>query len=123
MSCVAAWGIWNVYPVLWSVLICLAQIIQALTPKMPYNDLLVSTKFMICSLDTLLLDIDIKWLDINYVHDYSDEEILQFIENYQKQHTALINQFFSGTYLPELKICVRKATEECNTYFQKYLSN
>ena len=117
LSSVAAWGLWKSYPLLWSALICAAQLIQAAFPKMPYNDLLCSTKFMICSLDKLLLDIRHSWLAID-VHDYTDEHILKLVAKYEAQYSELVSQFFSGTYLPEIKYCEKKATEECISYFK-----
>lgn len=71
---------------------------------------------MICSLDKLLLDIRLKWLAID-VYDYSDEQMLQFINEFESQYSGLVSQFFAGTYLPEIAYCSKKAEEECIAYF------
>lgn len=119
LSSVAAWGLWKSYPLLWSFLICMAQLVQAIFPKLPYNDMLCSTKFMICSLDKLLLSIRHSWLEID-VYDYTDEHILEIIAKYEAQYSKLVSQFYSGTYLPEIRYCEKKAEEECIAYFNTY---
>ena len=122
LSCITAWGIWNSHPLIWSLLICVAQILQALFPKLPYNDLLCSTEFMISALDPILIDIEISWLEIDVKH-YSDKKILKLIKKYESQYSSLVSQFYSGTSLPEIKYCDKKAMESCASYFNtKYTS-
>lgn len=116
LSCIAAWDVWKEYQLLWSGLICLSQAIQALFPKLPYNDLLISTKFMISAIDRLLLDIDRDWLLIES-HDLSDDEIISLLSKHQNHYADLVNQFFSGEYLPMIKYCEKKADQECTAFF------
>ena len=116
LSSIAAWGIWKTYPLIWSLLICASQLIQAIFPTLPYNDLLTSTHFMICAIDKLMLDINHDWLKIE-LFEYSDEKILELLEKYENSYSDLTSQFFSGKYLPDIKYCERKAETECATYF------
>ena len=116
MSCIAAWDLWKDFRVIWAVLICASQIIQAFFPKMPYNDALISTRFMISSLDKLLLQIDHDWLSIDVYH-LSDEKIMELLKTRQSQYSDLVNQFFSGDYLPIIKYCENKAEQDCKTFF------
>lgn len=116
ISCIAAWDIWKKYQLLWAVLICVSQIFQALFPKLPYNDLLISTKFMISSLDKLLINIEQDWLYLD-IHNLSDDEILKFLTSHQKQYSELINQFFPAIFLPVIKYCEKKAEEDCKNFF------
>lgn len=117
-SSIAAWSIWGAHPVLWSLIICSAQILQALFPKLPYTDLLISTKFMISSLDKLLLEIKHTWLEINYVQNLPDESILILIKKYETLYSGLVSQFFSGTFLPEIKYISKKSEKECKIFFK-----
>lgn len=116
LSCIAAWDVWNKYQLLWANLICVSQVVQAIFPKLPYNDMLISTKFMISALDRLLLDIDHDWLIID-IHHLSDDEIVKLLEKHQNCYSDLVNQFFSGEYLPLIKYCEKKAEQECKTFF------
>lgn len=116
LSCIAAWDMWKSHPLIWASLICSSQIVQALFPKLPYNDLLISTKFMISSLDKLLLSVEHDWLYIE-CHSLTDDAILQLLEKHQNQYSDLVNQFFSGTYLPNIEWCIKKANESTNTFF------
>lgn len=116
ISCIAAWDIWKTHPLIWASIICLSQLIQALFPKLPYNDILVATKFMISSIDRLLLQIDHGWLDIE-VHNLNEEQILALLKKYQLEYSELVNQFFSGSYLPIIKWCDKKAEESCKVFF------
>lgn len=116
LSSIAAWDIWDKYRIVWAIIICFSQVIQALFPKLPYNDLLISTRFMISSLDKLLLDIDYDWMNID-VHDLSEDEILALIMKHQRGYSSLVNQFFSGEYLPVIKYCEKKAERDCKNFF------
>lgn len=116
LSCIAAWDIWKDYQVLWAILICTSQVIQALFPKLPYNDLLISTRFMICSLDRLLIDVEHDWLYID-IHQSSEDEILKLLEKHQLKYSELVNQFFSGSYLPVIKHCEKCAEKDCKNFF------
>lgn len=116
LSCIAAWDIWKNYQIIWAVLICVSQIIQALFPKLPYNDFLISTQFMISSLDKLLIEIEYDWLYLD-IHNLSDEEILKRLNSHQAKYSELISQFFSGGYLPVIKYCEKKAEQECKNFF------
>lgn len=116
LSCIAAWDIWNEHQTVWAMLICASQVAQALFPKLPYNDTLISTRFMISAIDKLLLDIDHDWLVIES-HHLSDDEIIDLLEKHQRHYSDLVNQFFSGEYLPIIKYCEEKADSECRTFF------
>lgn len=116
LSSIAAWDIWDKYRIVWAIIICFSQVIQALFPKLPYNDLLISTRFMISSLDRLLLDIDYDWMDIG-IHDLSDDEILVLFRKRQRCYSSLVNQFFAGEYLPVIKYCEKKAERDCKCFF------
>lgn len=116
LSCIAAWDLWKDYQIIWAVLICASQVIQVFFPKMPYNDLLISTRFMISALDKLLLQIDHDWLGIEILH-LSDEKIMELLEMRQSQYSDLVNQFFSGDYLPVIKYCESKAEQDCKIFF------
>lgn len=118
LSFVAAWGIWDQHPVVWSVLICTSQIIQAVFPQMPYNDLLTSSKFIIPEMDKLLLSIRHEWLEMNYVDEYSDKQISELIHKYEEQYSNLVLQFFSAAFVPSIKWCEVRAEQECKIYFQ-----
>lgn len=116
LSSVAAWSLWDTHQVLWASLICISQVIQALFPKLPYNDLLISTKFMISAMDKLLIDIDNDWLLID-INGLSDEEILKLLKKHEKQYSKLVSQFFCGEYLPAIKYCEKKAEIDCKNFF------
>lgn len=118
ISSVAAWGLWSRFPLVWSLLICVSQVIQALLPKLPYNDQIISAKFMLSALDPLLLSIDLDWMDAEYIHDYSDKRYFKLINKYQSQYSNLASQFFSGEFLPEIKYLEVKAQAEYKNYFK-----
>ena len=120
-TCVAAWSLWGKIPVLWAILICTSQAIQAIFPKLPYNDILISTKFMISALEKLLLSIRFDWLSID-VNNLSDNEIQKLLKKHQTQYSNLVEQFFSGEYLPIIKYCERKANTDTKNYFSNTYS-
>lgn len=117
LSCVAAWGIWKDYPVLWSGLICVSQIIQAIFPKLPYNDLLTASKLIVVPLNEIILSVRHSWLQMEYTQDFSDDQICELLRNYESACFDLTSQFFSAAYLPEIKWCETKAEKDCKNYF------
>ena len=117
LSCVAAWGIWKTYPILWTVLICISQVIQVFFPKLPYNDLLSASKLIANPLDRLLIDVENSWLEMNYVKEFSDAELLPLLYNYKLEYSKLVSQFFSSSYLPAIKWCETKSECDCKNYF------
>ena len=116
ISCIAAWNVWQSHTLIWGFLIACSQIVQALFPKLPYNDILISTKFIITEVDRLLLDIDHDWLYLD-IHNLSDDEILVLLTKHQQRYFDLVNQFFSGTYLPVIKYCEKRAERDCKNFF------
>lgn len=116
LSCITAWSFWNDHATIWAIIICASQILQALFPKLPYNDLLISNRFMVCALDKLLLDIERTWLTID-LHNLPDDEILNQLTIYQQRYSDLVNQFFSGEYLPSIILCEKSAEKYAQTYF------
>ena len=71
---------------------------------------------MICSFDKLLLSIRHTWFEMD-VYDYTDEQILKFTKKYDAQYSELVSQFFSGSYLPEIQYCNKRAEKEAISYF------
>ena len=116
LSCIASLSIWEKHQLIWASIICTAQAIQALFPKLPYNDYLISTNFMISALSELSVQVEYDWLYID-IHQLSDDEILQLLHTHQTKHCELINQFFSGFYLPTIKYCETRAEADCKNYF------
>lgn len=116
LSCIAAWDLWKRYPFIWASIICTSQLLQALFPKLPYNDALISTRFMISALDKLLLSVDHDWLRIEFCN-LSEDEILHIMEKHQQEYSELVAQFFSGSYLPVVKICEKSAEKSCRNFF------
>lgn len=118
LSCIATWGLWSKHKLVWTVFLCTAQVIQALFPKLPYNELLISTKFMISALDSLIMDIEHDWLyiDIHYA-ELSEDDILNLLYKHQSKYSALVNQFFAGAYLPTIGFCEARSQRDCENYF------
>lgn len=118
LSCIATWQLWDSHRYVWTALICISQVIQALFPKLPYNELLVSTKFMISALDGLLIKVEHDWLYIDIHQDeLSEDEILKILNIHQAKYSELVSQFFSGAYLPNIKYCDKHAESDCKTFF------
>jgi len=119
LSSIAAWGVWGSHPIIWSLIIGGSQLIQALFPKLPYNDILISTKFIICSMDKLILSIEHEWLESEYVRDYTEQEYFDAISKHENAYSDLVSQYFSGSFLPEHRYLHSKAMNDCQNYFER----
>ena len=116
LSCVTAWGIWGSHPVTWSLIIGISQVIQALSPKFSFNNFLISCRFIMCPLNNLLCNIDLTWMRMNYIKDYSDKKIFHFIQKYSIQNEKLTNQFFADSFLPEYPFLKKRADRDLKNF-------
>lgn len=111
---IATWGIWQKYPVIWSVLIAIAQVVQVLRPLFPYSKQISALDWLIPDLAKLASDAEHEWLTI---HDATSEHIVELINQYDSQVVALESRFTSGIYFPERKKARSYAESENNAFF------
>lgn len=115
-SSIAAWGIWNDYSVVWAAIIGISQVLQMLFPKVPYNDLLISVKFILPEIDRLLIDIENDYFDIE-LGRLSDDDIKERLNIHQIRLFDITSRYFGGVYLPDLRFCASSAERDCKNYF------
>lgn len=111
---IAAWGIWQKYPALWSVLIAIAQVIQVLRPLFPYGKQISALDWLIPDLAKLASDAEHEWLTI---HETPSDRIVELIKQYDSRVVALESRFTSGIYFPERKEARVYAESENNAFF------
>ena len=116
VSSIAAWGIWDQYPLIWAIILCASQMIQIFFPKLPFNDQLISVRFIISEIERLLIDIESEWLKME-IRDIPDEDMHNLLVQYQLRLYEITNRYFSGYYLPVLHYCESKAEQDCKNYF------
>lgn len=118
---IASWGIWSEYPVVWALIIALAQVIQAVKPLLPFSQQITALRFLNPELSSLLIDIDHSWDSVNRMDgsnpsDY--DHVSGLIHDYEKRFDSLTSQFIGDTYFPTRRRCEKKAETECRNYFK-----
>lgn len=117
LACISSLKIWALIPVVWSAIIVILQILQALTPYILKNDLALSSKLIATPLSNMLVDMRHEWLLIES-SIYSDDEIRDLIYKFETQYSDMVSLFFPGTFLPESKHIQSKAEADWIQYFE-----
>lgn len=117
LSSVAAWSIWGEHQLIWAILICFSQVIQALFPKLPYNDLLIAEQFMFPSLGKLYRSIERDWLAIDQ-KNLSEKKIMKKLLHHQQKYSDLVEFYMPSQFLPDIFFCEKEAAQNTQRFFR-----
>lgn len=95
-------GIWQQFPVLWSIFIMVAQVVQLLRPLFPYAKRIAAFHYFIPALRRLTWDIEMAWYRLELEgHDAVDT--LALIDSFRKRYLDLDLQYLGAERLPDLQ--------------------
>lgn len=109
------WALSGVYPLLWTFLIGIAQLAQALSDLLPWKKQLTPLKFLCPKLDSLALEVELYWLNID-LKGIQDEEIKTAFDKFSTALENLCSTFADEATFPEdhesdlWKTATKKAT-------------
>jgi hypothetical protein len=113
---IAAWVVWKDYPFLWSGIIALAQLLDALKNVFPFAKLHKSASDLTVALELLFIDAQYEWEKI-YAGKMGDEDIMAARQKMQKVRLEAEQKYFPEGFQPPSKF-VNLATEETRTYMR-----
>ena len=117
---VAAWGIWQQFPVLWSIFIMVAQVVQLLRPLFPYAKRIAAFHYFIPALRRLTWDIEISWYRLELEgHDAVDT--LALIDSFRQRYLDLDLQYLGAERLPDLQRIEKRAAAAADNHMNLYL--
>ena len=121
LSNIAAWIIWNQFPVLHSVCIGCSQVISALRPSLPFAGRVVAIKHMHPEIKSLFDRVEFFWQTIEF-KDVSDLDIINKEYEFKKELREIEDKFTGNEIFPEKKYCLNKAENDRVAYVRaKYL--
>lgn len=116
LLCALVWSISKTQPIIWAIIIGIAQLAQALSPFLAWSKQLTALKYLLPKLSSLLSDIDSEWMNIDS-KKYSDSKIQLLITNFDRQFLELENQFAEDITFCEKKSVLMSAESRSRDYF------
>ena len=118
VSSIGTWVVLQQSPISWLLasFALFAQILQALTPHLPFAKRDISLNYLLPHLGALLLEIDSKWLAIE-LGEYSDKKISSLVDKFEKQYHDLSSKYAGAAYMPYCLRCDKKAEVDCRKFF------
>jgi hypothetical protein len=110
---IAAWVIWNQIPLVWAGIIAASQVINAIKGYLPYNDRSTRLSKMLPSLNLMLDEMELLWLDI-INKKTTDDEIDKQLKKFMHTVTETINHALMGIDVPT-KMSYRELAHEMTT--------
>jgi hypothetical protein len=111
---IAGWVLWHEYPLVWSVIIAAAQLLDAVKHVFPFAREHRSASDLTVALELLFIDAQYEWGKI-YAGTMTDEDIMGARRKMQKLRLEAEQKHFRDGFQPRKRL-VDLADEEARTY-------
>lgn len=118
-SSIAAWAIWQKYPMFWAAIIVLSNIIHAIKHLLPYTDRISFFSKVSIELQLLFNKYDRKFYDI-FEGNLTEEEIHSYTCDLIKDTNVIIHKYLKGKTIPYNNKIRDKAEDITVEEFKKY---
>lgn len=108
ISSAVAWSISRSLPLLWALLIALAQITQTLLNDLPWSEQLACLRYLVPDLSKLLSNIDRDWMAQDFLGE-TDEALIMKIHDYDARFYELEEKYTAGVWFPVVNSVVNAA--------------
>ena len=114
---VAAWAVWQEFPVVWAGVIAVSQVITAVKPLLPYEKRIATIYDMINQLTGICNEIEAKWY---YVANgsLSEEDINDLSYKFEKKWSDVETKNLKGDSIPADGRLAHIANEKKEDYFK-----
>lgn len=120
-SAIGAWAIWQVVPWLWGGIIAVSQVIQAVSPLLPYKKRLEHLNGLSNEYDGLCIKAEEDWYEISKGRK-SDDEIHEMQMRLKRRILEIANKQLKGYVIPIDKKLEKEAKEQRELYFKNQFS-
>lgn len=118
-SSIAAWAIWDKFNFLWSLIIAISQVINAVKIYLPFNKRTKYINLLYSQLTELFNEYDYNWLNVaNGV--LTEEEINNLIYKFRKKKHKIHDEHLLNNHLPQKKKLKELADVKLKNYFENY---
>lgn len=119
ISSALAWSVSNSLPILWALLIAVAQLAQTLSGITPWADRLDALKYLLPETRALLLSVENTWNEIDlFPADYTSERINQKRAEYDRAFHDLEAKYIGTLHFPQKQSIINSAQEESELFFK-----
>lgn len=116
-SSIGAWVIWQQLSFLWSIIIAISQVINAIKIFLPYSTRRKVTISFLGDLKLLYNKIEYNWFKVSD-GELTEEEINEMIFNFKDEYTNIENKNLKEETLPENERFVKIAAQKTDQYFE-----
>jgi len=114
---VAAWAVWDKWPMIWPSIIALSQVVNVIRPYLPYQQRIKGITAAIRELREAALDAENKWFAISEGLLTSEEIHGEFIKLKQREVKILSNHF-GASPLPQRKAFIEESEQQAEAYLR-----
>ena len=119
---IAGWALWNKYIYVWTGIIALSQVINAILPYLPYKERIKSLSALARDLRQLGITIELTWLDIA-AGGLPESRMRKLYHEYLQKEAEYEEKYFSGKSIPEDLSLFAQAEEEVKRYLSVHMTN
>lgn len=116
---IAVWAVWNVVPVLWSVIIAASQVMTAVREYLPYAKRIHALTGLNPRFEAVVARIDREWFRVDR-GELDDEKTNELIYSFRRECADLSNKYLIGVYFPEREDLKKAAQEDAECFFDCY---
>ena len=114
---IAAWAIWNQFSYLWSVIIAVSQVLNAIKSFLPYHNRMKAIIPFMEDLKFLYNKIEYNWFKVAS-GDLTEVEINELLFSFKNEFTNIENKNLKEETLLENEVFKEKADKRTDTYFE-----
>lgn len=111
---ISTWYIWNKFPVLWAILIALAQIVSVLKPLFPFYSRRIAARYIYQDISALCIEAEYIW---GTVDSNANETLERHLLEFTKRYADIENRFSTPDLFPAKPKLHAKAQKDATTYF------
>jgi hypothetical protein len=118
-SSIAGWAIWQQLSILWSIIIVLSQIINAIKDYLPFSKRVKNLTDIYIKLADLFNKMDFYWYDISN-GKISKKDIHEKLYTFKAERDKIESRTIGNQYLPNNKRIRSRSYEMTEQYFHNY---
>ncbi len=121
-SSIAAWAVWQKYPLVWSAIIALSQVITAIKPFLPHKQRVKAISELTDKFQNISLKCEKGWFAVAE-GQLTEEEIHELYISLKEESLSAEQNCLKNIVLPENKSILSEAERKADLYLTKTYFN
>lgn len=118
-SSIGAWAVWHEHALLWSTIIVVSNVINAIRPFLPYKTRLKALGGLLHDMEELCIQAEMKWLEVAG-GQLSAEEINKLQFDFRLKKQRLFKKYLPNSTLPLKQPYLQAAEDSAIQHFENY---